>query len=178
MAERNLRWLTAGATPGRRCQTAFTLTELVIVAMLLGAMAVLGLRQGGESLARERVESASRRIALGLERGRLAAQRSGRPCVLSLGEEGWLAPLGASLPGCDGLEQPAGEGIDPGRVRLEHNLPDLVRFSSNGLVLDGGTVRISAAGTELERCLVMALPLGVVRQGRWQQQSCQVDPTL
>ena len=159
-------------------EAAFSLPELVLVAMLLGSMAVLGLRQGAESLARERVESASRRIALGLERGRLAAMHSGRPCALTLGEASWQAPTGASLPGCEGLGLPAGEGIDAGVGRLEHNLPPLVRFSSNGLVLDGGTVRIAADGTTLERCLVMALPLGVVRLGRWQEQSCQADPTL
>jgi hypothetical protein len=33
---------------------------------------------------------------------------------------------------------------------------------------DGGTVVISAAGTELRRCLVMSLPLGVVRLGRYE----------
>ena len=159
-------------------ESAFTLTELVVVALLLGAMAVFGLRQGSESLARERVESASRRVALGLEQGRLAAVRSGRPCVLQLGGAGWQIPTGASLPGCRMLDLPAGEGIDRSAVRLEHNLPSLVRFSSNGLVLDGGTVIVSAEGTALERCLVMALPLGVVRLGRWQQQSCVVDPSL
>lgn len=159
-------------------EAAFSLPELVLVAMLLGGLAVLGLRQGAESLARERVESASRRIALGLERGRLAAVRSGRPCALTLGEDSWQAPSGAPLPGCEGLDLPAGEGVDAGVVRVEHNLPPLVRFSSNGLVLDGGTVRISADGTALERCLVMALPLGVVRLGRWQEQSCHPDPGL
>ena len=159
-------------------EAAFSLPELVIVALLLGAMAVLGLRQGAESLARERVESATRRIALGLERGRLAAVRSGSPCALRLGEAGWLEPADATLPGCPGIDLLSGEGIDPGVVMLEHNLPPLVRFSSNGLVLDGGTVRISARGTELERCLVMALPLGVVRLGRWEQQACQADPSL
>lgn len=159
-------------------EAAFSLPELIIVALLLGAMAVLGLRQGSEALARERVESASRRVAQGLELGRLAAVRSGRPCALRLAEAGWQMPEDASLPGCSGIDLPAGEGIDAGRVRVEHNLPALVRFSSNGLVIDGGTVRISAEGTELERCLVMALPLGVVRQGRWLQQSCQVDHSL
>lgn len=159
-------------------EAAFSLHELLIVAMLLGWVSVLGLRQGAEALARERVESASRRIALGLERGRLAAVRSGSPCGLELAAEGWRAPPDAALPGCPGLDLPAGEGIDPGVVQVEHNLPPLVRFTSNGLVLDGGTVRISAEGTPLERCLVMALPLGVVRLGRWQQQTCQVDPSL
>lgn len=163
--------------PSRQRTAAFSLPELVIVAMLLGAMAVLGLRQGAESLARERVESASRQIALGLEQGRQAAVRSGLPCALRLEETGWQPPPNATPPGCDGVERPGGEGRDP-MVRVEHNLPPQVRFTSNGLVLDGGTVRISAEGTALERCLVMALPLGVVRLGRWQQQTCQVDPSL
>jgi hypothetical protein len=71
-----------------------------------------------------------------------------------------------------------GEGVAGGAVQLEHNLPPEVRFTSNGLVLDGGTVRLSAEGSDLERCLVMALPLGVVRLGRWEQQGCQADPSL
>ena len=167
-----------GRVPCRRCAAAFTLPELVVVALLLSTLALLGLRLGSESLARERVESASRRIALGLEQGRLAAQRSGSPCGLELGATGWQLPGSDALPGCAVLEHPAGEGIDRGVVRIVHNLPPLVRFSSNGLVLDGGTVRVSAPGTELERCLVMSLPLGVVRLGRWQQQSCQADPSL
>lgn len=181
MAER-LRPQKAGLRPRetdlRPRDAAFSLHELLIVAMLLGCVSVLGLRQGAEALARERVESASRRIALGLERGRLAAVRSGSPCGLQLAEAGWQAPPDAALPGCPGLDLPTGEGIDPGVVQVEHNLPPLVRFTSNGLVLDGGTVRISAEGTALERCLVMALPLGVVRLGRWQEQTCQVDPSL
>ncbi|MFM7314634.1 MAG: GspH/FimT family pseudopilin [Cyanobium sp.] len=159
-------------------EAAFTLTELVVVALLLGAVAVFGLRHGSESLAREEVESASRRIALGLEQGRLAAMRSGRPCVLSLEQQGWRTPLGASLPGCRGPQLAAGETTRRTAVRLEHNLPPLVRFSTNGLVLDGGTVVISAEGTELERCLVMSLPLGVVRLGRWQANGCEADPRL
>ena len=53
-------------------------------------------------------------------------------------------------------------------MAIGSNLPGALRFSSNGLVLDGGTVVISAAGTELRRCLVMSLPLGVVRLGRYE----------
>ena len=59
-------------------------------------------------------------------------------------------------------------------VNLRHNLPAALRFSSNGLVLDGGTVLISAAGIDLRRCLVLSLPLGVVRLGRY---SGSVDGT-
>jgi len=170
------------ACPERRPQLAgsdgFSLVELLVVAVLLGATALISFRQAGQALAQERVESASRRLTQGLEQGRLAAVRSGSPCGMSLGQEGWQPAQDASLPACTGLLTLHGEGIDLGEVRMEHNFPALVRFSSNGLVLDGGTVRLSAPGTELVRCLVMALPLGVVRLGRWQQGSCQPDGTL
>ena len=170
------------ACPERRPQPArndgVSLVELLVVAMLLGATALISFRQAHQALAQERLESASRRLAQGLEQGRLAAVRSGGPCGMSLDQEGWQPAQDASLPACTGLLALHGEGIDPGEVRMEHNFPALVRFSSNGLVLDGGTVRLWAPGTELVRCLVMALPLGVVRLGRWQQGSCQPDGTL
>jgi hypothetical protein len=71
-------------------------------------------------------------------------------------------------------------------VAVVHNLPPALRFSSNGLVLDGGTVVLSTTGTPLRRCLVMALPLGVVRLGRYagdptatpSSAACEVDPSL
>lgn len=159
-------------------QAGFSLVELLLVVLLLGGLGLISLRQGASSLARERVESATRRIAVGLEQARVAASRSGRPCGLQMGPAGWQAPLASDLPACGGISLVEGEGIDPGGIRLEHNLPPLVRFSSNGLVLDGGTVRIAAAGSALERCLVMSLPLGVVRLGRWQQETCQADGGL
>ena len=48
-----------------------------------------------------------------------------------------------------------------------HNFPATLRFTANGLAIDGGVVVLSKAGTGLRRCLVMALPLGLVRLGRY-----------
>jgi hypothetical protein len=53
-------------------------------------------------------------------------------------------------------------------------------------VLDGGTIVLAAAGTDLQRCLVVSLPLGVVRFGQSKAGSaaaprsadCVVDPLL
>ena len=61
-------------------------------------------------------------------------------------------------------------------MELRHNLPAALRFSSNGLVLDGGTVLIAAEGVALRRCLVLSLPLGVVRLGRY-VCSAEVTPS-
>jgi type II secretory pathway pseudopilin PulG len=157
----------------------FSLPELLLAALLLGGLAMVGLGEAARCVARQRVESAARRVALGLELGRAAAQRQGAPCGLQLSERGWQGPeSGGSLPACTGVQLALGEGVAGGAVQLEHNLPPEVRFTSNGLVLDGGTVRLSAEGSDLERCLVMALPLGVVRLGRWEQQGCRPDPSL
>jgi hypothetical protein len=70
------------------------------------------------------------------------------------------------------------EGIESSEVELEHNFPDTIRFTSNGLILDGGTVVLRADGTELERCVVVSLPLGVTRVGRMASGACQRDMGL
>ena len=149
-----------------RC-AGHTLPELLIAAALLALLGLPALQWAGATLADQRVESVSRRVALGLEHGRAAAQRTGRPCALQLDPAGWRGPTTASLPACPGVHLSLDGDSGNAGVRLRHNLPSTVRFTTNGLVLDGGTVVVGAAGTALERCVVMSLPLGVVRQGRW-----------
>jgi type II secretory pathway pseudopilin PulG len=180
------RYISGLAPSARRRQAGFTMVEGVMTALILAVLAGLALRDGGETLARQRLEAATRRIALAIEHGRSAAEASGQPCALELGAQGWQAPTGGDLPGCaqrmSGLE----EGLQPAGVELSHNLPAALRFSSNGLVLDGGTVVVSSEDTELRRCLVIALPLGVVRLGRYlgpgqappDSAACGPDPTL
>lgn len=149
----------------RPADGGFSLPELLVAMAVLGLLAAMSLGAGQRSLALMRVESTSRRLALGLEQARQAAARQGQPCALALGAAGWREPSGGSLPACaisEGAEQEAEAGVE-----LRHNLPAALRFSSNGLVLDGGTVLIAAAGVELRRCLVLSLPLGVVRLGRY-----------
>ncbi|MEB3170482.1 MAG: GspH/FimT family protein [Synechococcaceae cyanobacterium] len=162
----------------RRGCCGLSIAELLVAVALLGLLALPGLRWASGSLVRQRLEHASRRVALGLEWGRAAAQRSGRPCALRLTAEGWQGAPGGELPDC--LEERLALVEDPAAtaLQLEHNLPEVVRFTSNGLVLDGGTVRLAAAGTPLVRCVVVSLPLGVVRIGRWQEGECRPDPSL
>lgn len=164
----------------------YSLTEMLVGVSVLLLLAGLAIYVGAESMARQRLEVATRRLVLGLERGRAAAEQLGRPCGLSLTPAGWQDPLKGSLAGCERAAMPLVEGLESGSIQLSHNLPDTLRFTSNGLVLDGGTVVLTSAGTELRRCLVMAPPLGVVRLGRYggapggrpDSDSCRPDPTL
>ena len=157
----------------------FTLMELLLVVAILALMGVISLGAGAEVLARLEVEAATRRVLVGLEQGRTAAERMGRPCALSLDAAGWGPPRSGGLPACMGMTLALGEGLGPQEgLRLEHNLPEAVRFSSNGLVLDAGTVLVAHRATALNRCVVVSLPLGVTRVGLHGNGICRPDPNL
>jgi hypothetical protein len=53
------------------------------------------------------------------------------------------------------------------------NLPEQLRFGSNGLVLDGGLVVFSHSASTLRPCVVLSLPLGVTRQGVYELDPLQ-----
>ena len=155
----------------------FTLSETLLALALVGLLAQLGLTSAIRDLAAARLEGASRRVMVGLERGRDAALRLGQPCVLALTADGWQEPQGSSLPACEGAAMDLGEGLGGGpAVSLSHTLPAAVRFTSNGLIIDGGTVLLSTEGTDLVRCVVVALPLGITSLGRQGPGGCLPDP--
>jgi prepilin-type N-terminal cleavage/methylation domain-containing protein len=162
-----------------------SLVEVLLAAAIMAILAGIAYGTGGDAVARQRLEAATRRLGIGIDRGRLAALRNSQPCSLSLGPGGWQAPLDGSAV-CAGAPMGLGEGVADGEVQVRHNFPEALRFSSNGLVLDGGTVVLSTKGTPLQRCLVMALPLGIVRVGRYganpaagpRAEACTPDPQL
>jgi hypothetical protein len=158
---------------------AFTVMELLLTVAILALIGVISLGAGAESVGRLQVEAATRRVLVGLEQGRTAAERRGRPCALSLDAAGWGPPRAGDLPACVGVALALGEGLGSQEgLRLEHNLPQAVRFSSNGLVLDAGTVLVAHRATALNRCVVVSLPLGVTRVGLHGNGICRPDPNL
>ena len=170
---RNRPWLDSHTIRGwiRGSRPAFSLPELLIAVTLLGLLAALALPSGQGALARMRVEAASRSLMVEIERGRDRALRDGRPVLLALeGEQGLLAE---ALSTDGGLE-------------VHHNLPEALRVTANGLLIDGGTVVVASPATPLRRCLVLALPLGVLRLGQYasepaaglSSEHCRPDPTL
>ena len=141
----------AGARTARRVAEGLALPELLVAVAVLGVLLAIGGFTGQGFLARQRVEVAARELAMEIERQRDLALRHGRSRSLSVDGPGGL------------LEAAEVAG---GRVEISHNLPLELRFTANGLLIDGGTVVVASAGTPLRRCLVMALPLGVLRLGR------------
>jgi len=136
----------------RRTEAGLSLPELLVAVAVLALLLAVGGITGQGFLARQRVELAARELAASIERERDLALRDGMPRRLA-------------VHGGGGLLEAA--GVAGGRLELSHNLPEELRVTANGLLIDGGTVVVEGPGTDLRRCLVMALPVGVLRLGRY-----------
>ena len=86
-----------------------------------------------------------------------------------------MAPTGGNLPACSDAVRPLLAGDRGAGLQLSHNISEL-QFTTNGLVLGGGTVRLAADGLAQERCVVISLPLGITRQGLWREGQCLPAP--
>ena len=142
----------------------FSLLECLVVVALLGILATLAIPSSSAVQQRLELDSGLRRLRVGLDRGRMAAERDRQPCALQLSAIGWQPPLTGDLPGCRGGVTALPE-TGSGALELRSNMPEVVRFSTNGLVLDGGLVVVSHPSHGQALCLVIGLPLGISRTG-------------
>jgi len=156
----------------RRSNAGFSLVELMVTVAVVGIIASLAVPDRASERDQLQLDTAARRLQLGLERARLAARRAQQQCGVSLGSDAWLQPEQHALPSdltpCSAFGLALQEAIEQGSIQLQTNLPDVIRVSANGLLLDGGTTVLSHEGVARSLCLVVSLPLGVSRVGIYQ----------
>ena len=149
-----------------------SLIEQLIVVSLVGMLASILIVTGRSDRDQLQLDASARRLQVGLDRARSIARREQRPCGLSLIEEGFTdtdeGSLPGSLPACPGIGMALQEEFEQGPIALNTNLPPVLRFTSNGLLLDGGIAVLSHQRLAKARCLVVSLPLGVSRIGSYQ----------
>ena len=150
----------------RNACAGFSLVELLVVITVLGILLSTAIASPVAVKQNLELETGLRRLRIGLDRGRMAAERSQQPCALSLSPIGWDAPLAGELPACQGGRLDLREE-GASALTLRSNLPDAVRFTANGLVLDGGLVVLSHPQRTQPLCLVIGLPLGITRIGTY-----------
>ena len=148
-----------------------SLAELLTAVAVVGILAGTSINTSRTPLAHQRLLAAARQLELGIEQARDQAMDQQAPCSLALGEAGWMAPTGGSLPVCTQATGHLLAGDRAYGLRLNHNINEL-QFTTNGLVLGGGTVRLAVDGLAQQRCVVIGLPLGITRQGLWSEGQC------
>ena len=156
----------------RRSNPGFSLVELMVTVAVVGIIASLVIPDSVSERDRLQLDAAARRLQLGLERARLAARRAQQACGISLGSDAWEQPeqqhVPAALVSCSGVGLALQEAFEQGPIRVHTNLPEVIRVSANGLLLDGGTTVLSHERVASSLCLVLSLPLGVSRIGTYQ----------
>ena len=157
-------WLPApGRAARRRQEEGFSLVELLITAALLSLLAGLVLPRGQNWLARQRRDGALQSLFHGLEVSRSGAVARGKPCAMALTPSGWGEPLNSSSPPCSGINDLTANA--PG-LSITTNMTQDLQIGSTGLLTGGvGTVVVGHRDLTVERCFVIALPLGTVRTG-------------
>ena len=148
-----------------------SLVELLTAVVVVGILAGTSINASRRPLAHQQLLAAARQLELGIEQARDQAMDQQAPCALALGEAGWIALDGGSLPVCSHAVRPLLAGDRGAGLQLSHNISEL-QFTTNGLVLGGGTVRLAVDGLDQERCVVISLPLGITRRGLWENSQC------
>ncbi len=96
----------------RRANVGFSLVELIVTVAVVGIIASLVIPVTVSDRDQLQLNSAARRLQLGLERARLAARRAQQACGISLGSDAWEQPeqqhVPAALVSCSGVGLRAG----------------------------------------------------------------------
>lgn len=137
----------------RSDEAGFSLVELLVAVLVLGVLTALVWPSGQQALAALRLEAGLRAVVREIERQRDQVLRTGEPQRLLLDGPGGL------------LQQALQDPLLP--LQWRTTLPAELRIAANGLVIDGGTLVLAAEHQRLQRCLVLSLPLGVMRLGRY-----------
>jgi len=186
--------------PTTRQKDAFTVTELLLVAALIGILSGIAIANLSQRWAQERLLAAARETHTWLENQRLIAMKEGQACEISIN-----ATTATLDPSADNVSVASGETLNNsckdqaplairatvtngGGIDLSTSDPDAtgIRFSFRGLseIITTSTdvndqhvliLKLNHPDSKKQRCIKLMSPLGLIRTG-WSDanaSSCQ-----
>jgi len=136
--------------PSAKYRRAFSLIELIIVMVIVGAVSAIAIPRYANSYARYRVESAARRIAVDLAYARSEAEATStqKTVVFNLAQHDYTIPGVTPLKGGAGVYtvELADEPYQCTITAAGFGGPAIAQFDGYGVPLNGGSVSIMAGG--------------------------------
>ena len=179
--------------------SGLTLTELVIVALLVGVVGSLALVSFGRNIEEERLKSASKATTDYLKTTLIYARQSRQSCTVALNHT--TSTLSVANPN-DCTDRPsitltdAVEGLEDLTIcgssdisktsmtcdannngsdldeQGQQSNQTLITFTPRGSASQGGLVKLHSAKAKRTRCLAVTSPIGLIREGREQSSTC------
>ena len=176
--------------PTTRQKDAFTVTELLLVAALIGILSGIAIANLSQRWAQERLLAAARETHTWLENQRLIAMKEGQACEISIN-----ATTATLDPSADNVSLASGETLNNsckdqaplairdtvtngGSIDLSTSDPDAtgIRFSFRGLseIITTSTdandqhvliLKLNHPDSKKQRCIKLMSPLGLIRTG-------------
>lgn len=144
-----------------RSNDGFTLIELIVVSIILGIVAAIAVPNFFALLSRYQVNNALEQLLGGIRETQQQAMSQGKRCRVNINTG--TNTLTANSNGCLLNTR----NIDDS-IYIRTNIPGAtpnITFSPKGTTTRMGTIVLTSDNTELQKCFVISLGLGIMRTG-------------
>ena len=140
-----------------------TLTETLVVAVIIGILAAIAAPNLLGLLSRNRVNEALGKINGAIKESQRQAIRNGKLCRVNIDPS--TNTISGNPTDCLFNTREIADSVDI-RTNLSGTPPNIL-FSAKGSTTKSGTIVVSSDSTNLQRCFVISLGLGITRTGEY-----------
>ncbi|MDJ0533852.1 MAG: GspH/FimT family protein [Xenococcaceae cyanobacterium MO_207.B15] len=140
-----------------------TLTETLVVAVIIGILAAIAAPNLLGLLSRNRVNEALEKVNGAIKESQRQAIRNGKLCRVNIDPS--TNTISGNPTDCLLNTREIADSIDI-RTNLSGTPPNIL-FSAKGSTTKSGTIVVSSDTTNLQRCFVISLGLGITRTGEY-----------